>query len=276
MSELYSAKFQEKLRDLGESLAPVYRTASPFPHIVVDDFLPEAALAAALDAFPKPRTIAHREYDDERQAKLEYNSPDRMAEPLRDILFFLNSHVALGFLEKLTGISGLISDPYYIGGGLHQIERGGFLAVHADFNKLEKLNLDRRLNALIYLNRDWKEEYGGHLELWDRSMSACAKRVLPIFNRLVVFSTTEHSFHGHPIPLSCPANRTRRSIATYYYTNGRPEEEESAPHSTLWQSRPGGVPAKPAAHFRTFKKIARSLVPPIVVDLYRTTRGNRA
>jgi Rps23 Pro-64 3,4-dihydroxylase Tpa1-like proline 4-hydroxylase len=93
--------------------------------------------------------------------------------------------------------------------------------VHADFNRHEKLNLDRRLNLLLYLNRDWKEEYGGHLQLWTRDMGRCVVKVLPVFNRCVVFSTTDFSYHGHPDPLTCPPGRTRKSIAMYYYTNGR-------------------------------------------------------
>ena len=122
---------------------------------------------------------------------------------------------------------------------MHQIVRGGKLAVHADFNKHPVTKLDRRLNVLIYLNEDWQEEYGGHFELWDRSVKQCMKKVAPIFNRLMVFTTTDISFHGHPDPLNCPADRTRKSLALYYYTNGRPDIELSGRHSTLWKSRPG-------------------------------------
>ena len=89
----------------------------------------------------------------------------------------MNSFEMLLWLEAVTGIEGLIPDPYFGGGGLHQIEPGGFLKVHADFNVHPKLNLDRRLNMLIYLNRDWKDEYGGHLELWERDMSRCRARI---------------------------------------------------------------------------------------------------
>jgi Rps23 Pro-64 3,4-dihydroxylase Tpa1-like proline 4-hydroxylase len=139
----------------------------------------------------------------------------------------------------LTGIQDLISDPFYRGGGLHNILPGGKLGVHADFNKHQKYDLDRRLNLLLYLNKDWKEEYGGHIELWDKNMQKCVKRVLPIFNRVVIFTTTDHSFHGHPDPLNCPNPMSRKSLALYYYTHGRPEEDESQTHSTLFKLRPG-------------------------------------
>jgi Rps23 Pro-64 3,4-dihydroxylase Tpa1-like proline 4-hydroxylase len=111
--------------------------------------------------------------------------------------------------------------------------------MHADFNRHPKLNLDRRLNLLVYLNEGWAEQNQGWLELWDRTMRNRVTRVLPVFNRTVVFSTTSFSFHGQPEPILGPPDLVRRSIALYYYTNGRPAEEISEPdHSTLWQARP--------------------------------------
>lgn len=144
----------------------------------------------------------------------------------------------LKFLEELTGITNLISDPSFRGGGLHNIYRGGKLGIHADFNKHERYGLDRRLNLLLYLNKEWREEYGGHIELWNREMKQCVRSYLPKFNRVVIFTTTETSFHGHPKPLSCPEYMSRKSLALYYYTNGRPEEVQGDNHSTIFKLRP--------------------------------------
>ena len=141
----------------------------------------------------------------------------------------------LQFLEALTGIEGLIPDPYFGGAGPHQIEPGGFLKIHADFNWHPLLKLDRRLNLIVYLNREWREEYGGHIELWDREMTRCERKVLPVWNRTVVFNTTDFSYHGHPEPLASPPGTTRKSVSFYYYSNGRPAEERSAPHDTLFR-----------------------------------------
>jgi hypothetical protein len=113
------------------------------------------------------------------------------------------------------------------------------------------LNLDRRINLLLYMNKDWKEEYGGHLELWDRTMSKRVHRVLPVFNRCVVFSTLDWAFHGHPEPLTCPPGWTRKSVALYYYTNGRPPEEKSADHGTLYKARPNAAPSSVGRALRT-------------------------
>mgnify|MGYP006181091653 CR=1 FL=1 len=102
--------------------------------------------------------------------------------------------------------------------------------------------LHRRVNVFLYLNPDWKEEYGGHLELWTRDLQRCEARVSPDLGKLVVFSSTDFSYHGHQTPLSCPENRSRRSLAVYYYTQTRPASEclnddcEGTRHSTLWQT----------------------------------------
>ena len=185
-------------------------------------------------------------------------------------LYFLNSRPMLHFLEVLTGIQGVLGDPYYEGGGLHQIRPGGVLQVHADFSYHKKVRLDRRINVLIYLNKDWKEEYGGHFELWNRDLTRAEQRILPIFNRCAIFSTTSSSYHGHPQPLTCPPDRTRKSIATYYYSNGRPEEAEglTTVHPVAFV-RPAG--SKEPVSFQ-LKKAVQALTPPIVVTVYRKLR----
>ena len=108
---------------------------------------------------------------------------------------------------------------------MHEIKSGGLLKVHTDFSKHPTNNFDRRVNVLIYLNSDWKEEYGGHIEFWDSKMKMAVNKILPIFNRVVIFSTTDYSNHGHPEPLSCPVNLSRKSLALYYFSNGRPKNE---------------------------------------------------
>ena len=123
-----------------------------------------------------------------------------------------------------------------IGGGIHQSLPGAVLRIHADFNKHPLWQFRRRLNVLLFLNKDWKEDYGGHIELWSSDMQSCEQKILPIANRLVIFTLSNKSFHGHPKPLNCPKGMTRKSIATYYYNNEIVQESEE--HSTLWQSLP--------------------------------------
>lgn len=224
-----------ELRADPQNLRNAYGSASPFPHIVLENLFPDGVLQRVVSDFPKPDDPAWGRFDNVHEKKLgNYRRLLDTSESIQGFLTALNSAEMLEFLETLTGIDGLIPDPYFGGGALHQIVRGGFLQVHADFNWHPKLRLDRRLNVLVYLNRDWKAEYGGALELWDREMTRAERTILPIFNRTVVFSTTDTSYHGHPHPLACPATMTRKSVSLYYYSNGRPDEEKSPPHDTLF------------------------------------------
>jgi hypothetical protein len=218
-----------------ESLRSGYESARPFPHIVLENLFPDEVLEQIVADFPGPGDPAWARFDNAQERKLgNYQRLFDTSSSIQSFLSAMNSPEMLSFLEKLTGIDGLIPDPYFGGGALHQIVRGGFLKIHADFNWHPKLKLDRRLNVLVYLNQGWKEEYGGGLELWDRQMSTAEKTILPAFNRTVVFSTTDFSYHGHPRPLSCPSNMTRKSISLYYYSNGRPDAEKSSPHDTVF------------------------------------------
>lgn len=215
-----------------------YLEARPFPHIVLDGLFPDATLDQVLAVFPSPEQMAWARFENATEKKLGYSYRTELHPVLQEFLWRMNAPPALEFLEQLTGIEGLIPDPYFGGAGPHQIVPGGYLAVHADFNWHPKMKLDRRLNLLVYLNKDWREEYGGHLELWNAEVTECGQKVLPLFNRTVVFSTTDTSFHGHPRPLACPPDRTRKSMSLYYYSNGRPEEERSAPHDTIFRATP--------------------------------------
>lgn len=230
-----------------EADAAAYAGAAPFPHIVLDGLLQAGALQRAMDEFPPPQAIANWRRADALDAqgrvaqklKLGYSNELDFGPTLRALVHELHSAPFLRYLERLTGIAHLIPDAHMTGGGLHQYLPGAVLRMHADFNKLPQFDLDRRLNLLVYLNPQWDEAWGGALELWDRQMHGCVQRIAPLANRCVVFSTTHDSFHGMPDPLACPDGITRRSLALYYYSNGRPEDERRGEHSTLWQARPG-------------------------------------
>ncbi len=224
---------------LDEGAASQYQQASPYSHIAIDNFFDPAILDKVLEEFPNPKDIDWKENINKFEIKLGTRSEKDIGLFSRYLMYTLNSSSFLEFLQQLTGIENLIPDPSLIGGGLHQIKRGGKLGIHADFNKHKDYDLDRRINILIYLNKDWLEEYGGHFELWNHDMSQCEQKVLPIFNRLVIFSTSDFSYHGHPDPLQCPADRSRKSMALYYYTNGQPEAQLTNQHNTLFKQRPG-------------------------------------
>lgn len=225
--------------EAGKQLAERYQSAQPFPHIAIDDFVPKSVLHEVLAEFPS--SDGHEFFDrDQERFKYQYH-PQECGPRVRNLLAELNSQAFLAFLSSMTGIKGLIADPYYLGGGLHETKRGGHLGVHADFNIHNKMKLQRRLNLLIYLNDDWDDSWGGHLELWDREMKGCTEKVAPLIGRAVLFNTDLDSFHGHPDPLACPPERSRRSIATYYYT-APPEGVANLPkRTTVFKERPGST-----------------------------------
>lgn len=238
-----------RLQALQECVAAdaiAYATAAPFPHIVIDGLLTPDALQRAMAEFPAPGAIVDWRRADAADAegrvaqklKLGYSNELLFGPTLRALVHELHAAPFLRYLERLTGVDHLLPDPHMTGGGLHQYLPGAVLRMHADFNKLPGFQLDRRLNVLLYLNPAWDEAWGGRLELWDAAMKECVQRIAPLANRCVIFSTTHDSFHGMPDPLACPEGVTRRSLALYYYSNGRPAAECQPGHSTLWQTRP--------------------------------------
>jgi Rps23 Pro-64 3,4-dihydroxylase Tpa1-like proline 4-hydroxylase len=234
----YLALDPRQCRELGRSLSDRYQNAEPFPHIVLDDFVDAEVLRKVLAEFPSSEEKDFFDRDQER-LKFQYQPQDISSGLIRNLFAELNSQAFLAFLEELTGIEGLISDPHFEGGGLHETKRGGHLGVHADFNIHSHLKVERRLNLLIYLNEEWDQEFGGQLELWDRDMKTCAVRVAPVFGRAVIFNTALDSYHGHPDPLNCPVERSRRSIATYYYSAVEDGLALLPKRTTNFRPRPG-------------------------------------
>ena len=204
-----------------------YLNANPYPHIVLENFFNDDFLNQILDEFPDLKTIINsEEYSNKNEVKFSNNKYENFPKNIKYFFDFLNSKTFLLFLQRITSIKeSLVSDPYLMGGGLHEIKKGGVLKVHTDFNRHPIFNLDRRINVLIYLNKNWKKEYGGNLELWDKNMNKCIKKIQPLFNSMVIFSTTDFSNHGHPDPIECPKDISRKSIALYYFSKGRPIEE---------------------------------------------------
>jgi hypothetical protein len=239
----YSSLFDySRLRKIAEQQSLNYSGADPYPHILLEDILAKDTLRDLCKVFPRPDAKVYRREFDVKTAgdKVQYNKlgspPEEALNPLfRQLLWEMNSGMFIRFLEQLTGVKGLLADPSLRGAGLHQSLPGAVLGVHADFTNHRIYKLDRRLNVLLYLNEDWRDEYGGHLELWSRDMSQCVRRIRPSLGRCVIFSTDATSFHGHPDQLSCPDGITRKSVALYYYSNGREDSLTAATKATIWK-----------------------------------------
>jgi len=264
MYEKYLNKEYADLQKVADQFKENYKNASPFPSISFKNFFNPEFLEKVLSEFPDLSKGSSLKLKHENSNKLASKGVERFGQYTIEFTSFLNSEPFLNFLRILTSIERqLIPDPYFFGGGFHEIKKGGFLKIHSDFNFHDTLKLDRRLNILTYLNKDWKEEYGGHFELWDEKMEKCESKILPEFNTLALFSTTSLSYHGHPNPLDCPDDRSRKSLALYYYSNGRPDNEIISgleEHSTLYQKR-----KEDNTSFKSsLKKLAKDFTPPII------------
>ena len=272
VAKLFHAAMLERLAEWSDGLAKQYQEAHPFPHVVIDDFLPPELLGRALQAYPKPGELNWITAETPtQQKKLTFPEVESLPSELRGLLHFLNTAPVLQFLERLSGIEGVIPDPYYKGGGLHQTGPGGKLGIHTDFSTLLNLRIERRLNLILYMNKDCKEEYGGYLELWEEDMSSCAHSIAPIFNRCLIFTISDDSWHGHPDPLTCPQGMTRKSVTTYYYTSPLPAEGLTQQRATTFQPRPGTRDGQDGY----LKAAARAVLPPIAVDGLKRLRRKR-
>jgi hypothetical protein len=271
MSNYLNIPYQD-LYGVATSFKRQYAEGIPFPHISFPNFFNPDFLEEVLAEFPDLSLLDTYKFKNPNEIKLASKGENGMGPKTREFVHFLNSESFLKFLQELTSIKEtLLGDPYLVGAGLHEIKRGGLLKVHADFNKHSLTGLDRRLNVLVYLNKDWKEEYGGHFELWDRNMQKADKKILPTFNTLAMFSTTDFSYHGHPDPLNCPSDRSRKSIALYYYSNGRPAEEVNQglqDHSTIFKARKGHEKEVVRQQIN-WKQQAKRFIPPVFLDIIK-------
>lgn len=255
----------------GEKLSGDYCFAEPFPHIVIDNFLPKDIIDKIYDNFPVEKlegdVVFELGYAGLHKRQIQ---PANCNGFIREVFGFFNSTPVVQFLESLTTISALIPDPHFVGGGFHETSNGGKLGIHADFRVNEALHLNRRINMIIYLNKDWDDAYGGQLELWDRSMKDKVHSIAPIFNRCVIFNTDSDSFHGHPDPLMTPKHLTRRSLALYYYTASKRIYEDSVSHSTMYKARASDDAAtRKEVNKLVFDNYLKDLTPPIFYRIFR-------
>ncbi|KAK3582583.1 hypothetical protein CHS0354_024137 [Potamilus streckersoni] len=244
---------QNDLKCTAESVAQKLKTAklgtqffdTPFKHAVIDEFFPTDFAEMLLKKFPKTdEDVWERTNDSDIEIKLrtkwesEFDIPDGIIDAIR----ILNSSHFLKAISGLFGIEKLIPDPYFTGGGLNVTVRGGLLDVHVDGNYHDATGLNRRINAIVYLNPGWQEGWGGEFGLYNHTGDTLIKTVAPVHNRLVVFDTNDYSYHGLPDPLNFPDSEVRKSIILYYYTKEpRPSNQIAVeePHSALWKKRGG-------------------------------------
>lgn len=204
-----------------------YRSRSPFPHVIIEDFFNDEDLTQCMESILNNiDNLEWMQKDYDFQVNKRWlEDPTKMPSEVKKILWQLHTSEFLNFLKDLTGIKGIIDDPLNIGGGIHCTGHGGKLNIHKDFNYNKETQLTRKINVLLFLNKDWLPEWNGNLELWDKDRKTKIKDIPPTFNKMVIFNTDEESYHGCPIPLNCPQDKFRLSIATYYYVHEENLEE---------------------------------------------------
>lgn len=223
-----------------EELRKKMASIEPFPHFCIDNFLNEDFAEEVYQSFPSFQEAQKlgREFSAvNEKRKIQITDSNKFPPAIKKLSDLLASDDYVAMWAEITGIPNLLADSDLIGGGIHETNSGGHLDVHVDFNYVEDKQLHRRLNILIYFNKDWREEYGGYLDIWDKDVKKRYGYFEPKFNRACGFVTSEISFHG-VTPLTCPPGITRKSFATYYYTKEAPVDWTGEKHSTIFKPRP--------------------------------------
>jgi len=232
----------ERYEARADELAASYRTSQPYPHLKFEEFLvPETAreLARQFPIEANDHWIRYRHVNENKASTDRWEDfPPGIDALIRE----MNSPRFLALISRITGIEGLLADPDIEGGGMHQSWTGGFLNVHTDFTMhRQNPSWRRRCNLIYYLNEDWNPGWGGALQLWDSRMKESVQSVECLLNRAVLFNTPR-ALHGFPDPLTCPDDRSRKSVQWYYYTvDAKPEAH---PEATTYHARPDESMAK--------------------------------
>jgi len=253
----------KRLGRIAAEQASAYQGASPFPHAVFDGLFPEGLLDQVVAEIPAAGD-RWASYDNRNERKTVCSDFSAFGPAAECLGYALNSAAFLQFLEKLSGFDALLTDPSMHASGYMKCEQGGFLDLHYDFTGHRRLPLKRSLNVLVYLNRDWRPEWGGQLELHSGDALSDPRHqeilVEPLFNRTVVFST-DRALHGHRRPVACPPGRARLLFSSFYYT-------VPAMLGSMARADKVMFPADRSLRSRLVHA-ANRLAPPVVLDLFR-------
>lgn len=225
------------------SIKQAFVKRDPFRHAIIENFFQKDYLDELIAEFPAFNSGDNLNENGKAGGKSTYPNIRELGPAYRKLDDMIQSKEFLDWFSMAIGIPGLQYDPDYFGGGTHENRNGQELDPHVDFNRHPKSGLFRRVNLIIYLNEEWKESWGGTIDLHQNPYLPANEdqvvRILPLMNRAVVFETTHWSWHGFT-PINIPMDAafdSRKSIALYFYTKDRPEDEKTLPHSTIYVER---------------------------------------
>jgi hypothetical protein len=241
-----------------------YKNAKPFPHVVFDDMFSAQSLDPLLAEIAEMQREQWTNVDrDPRERTVRMRSAAEVGTAGEHLLGIVHSAAFLYLLSEITGVGPLLPDPYLQGAGFALMRRGDYFDVHADRNVAYDTGLTRRLAMIIFLNKSWKTEYNGQLELWSPDGKRREVSVEPLFNKTILFEVAYPNFHGVPAPLACPAERMRQSFIVYYHTAQIPEHPGVKPHTTIF------APHYYGATRATVRSLVRDVTPPFLLRLAR-------
>ncbi len=233
-----------KLEQLIEKHQENFHASEPYPYVVIDDFLPIDEAIKIAESFPDKDQINWRlagpgdskHTQDPNIEKITSSDEEAFPKDIRQAMYSLQSGIFIRFLEKLTGFEHLNADPHHFGCGLHSTGSGGRLMLHVDASRHPNKDFQQLINLIYYCTPDWKEEYGGHLELWDKEAKQCVKKITPSFNRAVIFYTGRDCYHGQPEPTTSPKNIRRNSLALYFYSTKKSQSDLPYTNFVNWKA----------------------------------------
>jgi Rps23 Pro-64 3,4-dihydroxylase Tpa1-like proline 4-hydroxylase len=246
-----------------EELSETFKHNTPFPHLVFEGLFSPDLLELMYEEFDRLKWSDWRRFDSINERKRSSYPNTRFGHATQLYFSAIHSNTFVNFIERITGIEGLVPDPMLVSAGAHEIPPGGKFAMHLDFNRHRVTKLDNRLVFITYLNKDWLPSYGGALELWSAGEMKCEVKIDPLFGRSALFAHTSKSLHGHPDPVNTPDGRPRRSAAAYFYSNGCPESEKASYHNTIFP-----LPVNLSQREKITSAI-KYVTPPVMVDAVR-------
>lgn len=250
-----------------QELRQKFESASPFPHLVLDDLFDATLLALVREEFDLHAARDWQSFNSAQEDTFRSQLGAQLGPASKIYFNLVNSNEFVDFLESVTGVEHLIVDRTLFGGGLHESRNGGKFGIHRDFDRHAETGLRNEMVFLTYLNPGWNPQWGGALELWDAQKQEVVVQVRPEFGTSLLMSNRHDSYHGHPDPMQLPEGVQRRSLASYYYTNSHRQEHRAVARTTAFLQQSQGHVLR-----HSVLRAARQWSPPVLWDFLRRLR----